>query len=114
MSYKSLRNIALTGLLLSAAATTFAATPTTAKATGTTPSDMTCKEFLDLNPKSFTPVVYWVLNDDTQYKKGDYVDFHETDTIVTPKVVEVCKKSPESKLSEMKQDILNFAKKHHM
>ncbi|ATM94786.1 acid-resistance protein [Yersinia frederiksenii] len=114
MSYKSLRNIALTGLLLSAAATTFAATPTTTSATATTPSDMTCKEFLDLNPKSFTPVVYWVLNDDTQYKKGDYVDFHETDTIVTPKVVEVCKKSPESKLSEMKQDILNFAKKHHM
>ncbi|CFQ44622.1 MULTISPECIES: acid-activated periplasmic chaperone HdeB [Yersinia] len=112
MSYKSLRNIALTGLLLSAAATTFAATTTSA--TGTTPSDMTCKEFLDLNPKSLTPVVYWVLNDDTQYKHGDYVDLHETDTIVTPKVVEVCKKSPESKLSEMKQDILNFAKKHNM
>ncbi|HDL8054381.1 acid-activated periplasmic chaperone HdeB [Yersinia enterocolitica] len=109
MSYKSLRNIALTGLLLSAAATSFAATTS---ATATTPSDMTCKEFLDLNPKSFTPVVYWVLNDDTQYKKGDYVDLHETDTIVTPKVVEVCKKSPESKLSEIKQDILGFAKKH--
>ncbi|CNB69247.1 acid-resistance protein [Yersinia pseudotuberculosis] len=109
MSYKSLRNIALTGLLLSTAAATFAATPT-----GTTPSDMTCKEFLDLNPKSFTPVVYWVLNDDTQYKQGDYVDLHETDTVVTPKVVEVCKKAPESKLSEIKQDILNFAKKHNM
>ncbi|CNI20465.1 acid-activated periplasmic chaperone HdeB [Yersinia pekkanenii] len=110
MSYKSLRNIALTSLLLTAAATSFAAT--TAKATATTPSDMTCKEFLDLNPKSFTPVVFWVLNDDTQYKKGDYVDFQETDTIVTPKVVEVCKKSPESKLSEIKQDIVGFAKKH--
>lgn len=109
MSYRSLRNIALTGLLLSAAATSFAAT-----STATTPSDMTCQEFLDLNPKSLTPVVYWVLNDDTQYKHGDYVDLHETDTIVTPKVVEVCKKSPESKLSEIKQDILNFAKKHHM
>ncbi|MFA3762110.1 acid-activated periplasmic chaperone HdeB [Yersinia sp. 2544 StPb PI] len=112
MSFKSLRNIALTGLLLSAAATTFAATSTTTKATGTTPSDMTCKEFLDLNPKSFTPVVYWVLNDDTQYKKGDYVDLQETDTVVTPKVVEVCKKAPESKLSEIKQDIVGFAKKH--
>ncbi|OWF84442.1 hypothetical protein B4907_07940 [Yersinia kristensenii] len=52
------------------------------------------------------------LNDDTQYKKGDYVDLHETDTIVTPKVVEVCKKAPESKISEIKQDILGFAKKH--
>lgn len=91
MSYKSLRNIALTGLLLLCRDNLCSYTCTTAKATGTTPSDMTCKEFLDLNPKSFTPVVYWVLNDDTQYKKGDYVDLHETDTIVTPKVVEVCK-----------------------
>ncbi len=57
---------------------------------------------------------HWVLNDDTQYKKGDYVDLHETDTIVTPKVVEVCKKAPESKLSEIKKDIMSFAKKDNM
>ncbi|ANI31591.1 acid-resistance protein [Yersinia entomophaga] len=103
MFNNSFKKIALTSLLLSAAATTFAAT---------TPADMTCKEFLDLNPKSYTPVVFWVLNDTTEYKQGDYVDFQETDTLVTPKVVEVCKKSPEKKVTDLKQDILSFAKKH--
>ncbi|CNI06380.1 acid-activated periplasmic chaperone HdeB [Yersinia ruckeri] len=105
MLLKSIRNVSLTALLLCTATAAFAATP----ATSTTPKDMTCQEFLDLNPKSATPVVFWVLNDGTQYKN---VDFQETDTVVTPKVFELCKKSPEKKLSDFKQDIMNFAKKH--
>lgn len=108
MFKKSLRNIVLGCLLLPAATVAVAATASSA----TTPGDMTCKEFLDLNPKSLTPVVYWVMNDDTQYKGGDYVDLHETGTIVTPKVVEACQKTPDKKLAEMKSDILSFAKKH--
>lgn len=73
--------------------------------------DMTCKEFLDLNPKAMAPVVYWMMNEDIQYKGGDYVDLHETDTIATPKVVELCSKTPEKKLSDIKDDILGFFKK---
>lgn len=107
MFNKSLRNIALSCLLLPAATLAVAAT-----ADSTTPSDMTCKEFLDLNPKSLTPVVFWVMNNDTQYKGGDFVDLHETGTIVTPKVIEACQKTPDKKLIEMKEDILAFAKKH--
>ncbi|MGG7670498.1 acid-activated periplasmic chaperone HdeB [Yersinia sp. J1] len=107
MSFKSLRNIPLAGLLLCAATASFAAATSP-----TTPADMSCKEFIDLNPKSFTPVVFWMLNDDTQYKKGDFVDYQEIDTVVTPKVFELCKKSPEKKVSDFKQDIVNFAKKH--
>lgn len=102
MLRKSLIHITLGCLLL----------PTVAlAATDTIPSDMTCKEFLNLNPKSMTPVVFWVMNDDTQYKGGDYVDLHETGSIVTPKVIEACQKVPGNKLSNMKQDILGFAKK---
>lgn len=84
MLYKSLPNIAIVAFLLT--------TVTTAFASSTTPSDMTCKEFLDLNPKSMTPVAFWVLNEDTQYKKGDSVDFHEIDTVYTPKFIDICKK----------------------
>lgn len=107
MLKKSLRNIALGCLLLPTTTLAIAA-----MADPTTPSDMTCKEFLDLNPKSMTPVVFWMLNDDTQYKGGDYVDLHETGSIVTPKVVEACQQTPDKKLTEMKDDIAAFAKKH--
>lgn len=104
MFKKLLRNITLSCLLLPAAMVAMAAS--------TTPGDMTCKEFLELNPKSLTPVVFWVVNDDTRYKGGDYVNLHETGTIVTPKVIEACKKTPDRKLIDMKDDILAFAKKH--
>ncbi|VXD08656.1 acid-resistance protein [Enterobacterales bacterium 8AC] len=107
MFIKSLKKIALNGLLFSVAIFSLAVKAETI----TTPSDMTCKEFLDLNPKSMTPVVYWVMNDDTRYKGGDYVDLHETGSVVTPKVVEACHQTPDRKFSDMKDDILAFAKK---
>lgn len=105
MSYKSLHNIVITSLLLSTTTIVFAAS------SSTTPANMTCKEFLDLNPKSMTPVAFWILNEDTQYKKGDYVDFQEIDTIVTPKVIDICKKWPDKKMADMKKDIESAAKK---
>ncbi|CFR05429.1 acid-resistance protein [Yersinia kristensenii] len=103
MFYKSLPNIAIATLLLT--------TMTPVFASSTTPTEMTCKEFLDLNPKSMTPVAFWILNEDTQYKKGDNVDFQEVDTVYTPKVIDICKKSPDKKVSAVKKDIMAAAKK---
>lgn len=103
MPYKSLSNIAIATLLLSTMSPIFASS--------TTPTEMTCKEFLDLNPKSMTPVAFWILNEDTQYKKGDNVDFQEVDTVYTPKVIDICKKSPDKKVSAVKTDIMAAAKK---
>lgn len=103
MISKSLSGIAI--------ATLFATTVTPVFASSTTPKDMTCKEFLDLNPKSMTPVAFWILNEDAEYKKGDNVDFQEIDTIYTPKVIDICKKSPDKKMSDIKTDILTAAKK---
>lgn len=103
MFYKSLPNIAIATLLLTTMIPVFASS--------TTPTEMTCKEFLDLNPKSMTPVAFWILNEDTQYKKGDNVDFQEVDTVYTPKVIDICKKSPDKKVSAVKTDIMAAAKK---
>ncbi len=33
--------------------------------------DMTCQEFIDLNPKAMTPVAWWMLHEETVYKGGD-------------------------------------------
>ncbi|CNI33844.1 acid-resistance protein [Yersinia thracica] len=103
MSYKLLPNITIATLLLT--------TMTPVFASSTTPTEMTCKEFLDLNPKSMTPVAFWILNEDTQYKKGDNVDFQEVDTVYTPKVIDICKKWPDKKVSAVKTDIMAAAKK---
>lgn len=76
-----------------------------------TPSNMTCQEFLDMNPKSYTPIAFWILNKDTDFKGGDYVDWSETETIATPKVIELCKKSPTSKLEALKTDLEKMVNK---
>ncbi|MBS0057055.1 acid-activated periplasmic chaperone HdeB [Yersinia sp. Marseille-Q3913] len=108
MVYKSLLNIIIAILSFAAINTVFAAS------SPTTPSDMTCKEFLDLNPKSMTPVAFWIINQDTHYKKGDTLDFQEVDTIYTPKVIDVCKKTPDKKVAEMKKEIEEATNKKSM
>lgn len=67
--------------------------------------DMSCKEFVDLNPKAMTPVAFWVLNRDTDFKGGDYVDWNEVDEISVPKLVKICNQKPESKLSQWINEI---------
>ncbi|CNB61396.1 acid-activated periplasmic chaperone HdeB [Yersinia intermedia] len=105
MLYKSLLNIVIVITTFLTISTVFAAS------SPTTPTDMTCKEFLDLNPKSMTPVAFWIINKDTKYKEGDSIDFQEIDTVYTPKIIDICKKSPDKKITNMKKDIEGVAKK---
>ncbi|CNI77351.1 acid-activated periplasmic chaperone HdeB [Yersinia rohdei] len=97
MLYKSLSNTIVAATLLTAMTSVFAAS------SPTMPSDMTCKEFLDLNPKSMTPVAFWIINKDTQFKKGDTIAFQEVDTVYTPKIIDICKKSPDKKVTDIKK-----------
>lgn len=69
------------------------------------PQDMTCKEFVDMNPKAMTPVAFWIINKDTQFKGGDYVDWHEVNAISVPRLIDICKSNPESKLEKWINDI---------
>lgn len=58
-----------------------------------------------------TPVAFWIINKDTKYKEGDSIDFQEIDTVYTPKIIDICKKSPDKKITNMKKDIEGVAKK---
>ena len=69
------------------------------------PQDMTCKEFVDMNPKAMRPVAFWIISKDTQFKGGDYVDWHEVDTTSVPLLIKICKSKPESKLQQWINDI---------
>ena len=69
------------------------------------PENMTCKEFVDMNPKAMMPVAFWVINKDTDFKGGDYVDWHEVGTTSVPLLIKICKENPESKLKQWINDI---------
>jgi hypothetical protein len=58
-------------LVLTVAATTFCLMTSPAFAVQeTTPQNMTCQEFMDMNPKSMTPVAFWVVNRNTDFSGG--------------------------------------------
>ncbi|MEL2356535.1 acid-activated periplasmic chaperone HdeB [Klebsiella pneumoniae] len=75
------------------------------KASETTPQNMTCREYLDMNAKAMTPVAYWAINNETVYKGGDTVDWNETDTVSVPKLIKICHEKPESKIMQWVNDI---------
>ncbi|EBZ4173469.1 acid-activated periplasmic chaperone HdeB [Salmonella enterica subsp. enterica serovar Enteritidis] len=99
-------SLATAGIIVAALVTSVsvnAATDTTK--TNVTPKGMSCQEFVDLNPQTMAPVAFWVLNEDEDFKGGDYVDFQETETTAVPLTVELCKKNPQSELSKIKDEI---------
>ncbi len=82
-------------LVLTVAATTFCLMTSPAFAVEeTTPQNMTCQEFMDMNPKSMTPVAFWVVNRNTDFSGGDYVDWHEVETVSVPKMLQECHRTP--------------------
>ncbi|MGE8191075.1 HdeA/HdeB family chaperone [Pseudomonas sp. NPDC086278] len=102
MTYKALCSIALASLILSSAGGAYAAT---------TPDNMTCQQFLDMTPEAHSPVILWVVSDDTINKEGDSFSKTTVDATVLPKVVELCKKNPTKKITSFKQEIAGFFKK---
>lgn len=62
----------------------------------TTPKDLTCREFIDLNPKAMSPVAFWMLSDEPSYKGGDSVYLNETETVAVPAINQLCNKNREA------------------
>lgn len=48
-----------------------------------------------------TPVAFWVVNRSTDFSGGDYVDWHEVETVSVPKMLQQCHKNPAAKLGEL-------------
>jgi acid stress chaperone HdeB len=95
ISYQGLVRTFPKALVLTVAATTFCLMTSPAFAVEeTTPQNMTCQEFMDMNPKSMTPVAFWVVNRNTDFSGGDYVDWHEVETVSVPKMLQVPRTPP--------------------
>ncbi|EDJ1003494.1 acid-resistance protein [Salmonella enterica] len=65
------------------------------------PGDMTCREFIHMNPKAMAPVIFWVINRNSDLKKGSFVDWREVETIMVPKMIKQCHQTLKSTLAEL-------------
>lgn len=70
-----------------------------------TPEDMTCQEFVNLNPQAMLPVAWWMLHEETIYNGGDTVSLSETDTTSIPQLLEACKNNPQQKIYSLKDKL---------
>lgn len=70
-----------------------------------TPENMTCQEFINLNPQAMLPVAWWMLHEETIYKGGDTVSLSETDTTSVPQLIEACKNNPQQKIYSLKDKL---------
>lgn len=104
MTYKVFCNMALAGLMFSSVSGVYAA------ASPTTPDNMTCQDFLDMTPSASSPVLLWVVTDDTVNSNGGSFDKTTVDATVLPQVVKLCKANPTKKVTSLKQEILGFFK----
>ncbi|HAW8215230.1 TPA: acid-activated periplasmic chaperone HdeB [Escherichia coli] len=94
-------------IFVSAVATLSLANTQSVLAASDSANDMTCQEFIDLNPKALTPVAWWMLHEKTVYKGGDTVTLTETDQVQIPELIEYCKKNPQKHLYTFKDKLAN-------
>lgn len=82
-----------------------ASSPAALAAEKHTPEDMTCQEFINLNPKAMLPVAWWMLHEETIYKGGDTVSLSETDTTSIPQLLKFCETNPQQKIYSFKAQL---------
>lgn len=78
---------------------------TAVQAEENTPENMTCAEFINLNPKAMSPIAFWMLQDKTVYRGGDTVDLNETTTVGVPQLIQFCKEQPQEKVYAFKNKL---------
>ena len=55
----------------------------------------------ETTPQNMTPVAFWVVNRNTDFSGGDYVDWYEVETVSVPKMLQECHKNPAAKLGDL-------------
>ena len=81
-------------LVLTVAATTFCLMTSPAFAVENHAAEYDLSGIYGYEPKSMTPVAFWVVNRNTDFSGGDYVDWHEVETVSVPKMLQECHKNP--------------------
>lgn len=54
---------------------------------------MRCQDYLQLDPRAWTPMVIWLMNDPFSLEPPEWTDFHEAELVLTPILTEICRRS---------------------
>ncbi|QLY70620.1 ABC transporter substrate-binding protein [Citrobacter freundii] len=65
------------------------------------PQNMTCKEFVNLNPKYMAAIAFVVVNENSDLNSDNYVSLYEVETVSVPKMIKQCHQTPSAKLGEL-------------
>lgn len=68
--------------------------------TALTPENMSCQEYIDLNPQSWAPIAMWMTNQTTQFKGGDFVSLSQQSIAEVPLIVNFCQSHPNQSLKD--------------
>lgn len=65
------------------------------------PSDMTCQEYIDLQPEYRPSIAFWLANRDNNFTGPNYVSMQTAITVWEPELLKKCKKNKNQKLGDI-------------
>ena len=69
---------------------------------------MRCQDYLQLDPRAWTPMVIWLMNDPFSLEPPEWTDFHEAEQVLTPILTEICRQEPDAWLTSLRERLNSY------
>ncbi|MCD7062851.1 hdeB family protein [Klebsiella quasipneumoniae subsp. quasipneumoniae] len=69
---------------------------------------MRCQDYLQLDPRTWTPMVIWLMNDPFSLQPPEWTDFHEAELVLTPILTEICRQEPVAWLTSLRERLNSY------
>ncbi|APP33601.1 HdeA/HdeB family chaperone [Klebsiella pneumoniae] len=69
---------------------------------------MRCQDYLQLDPRAWTPMVIWLMNDPFSLEPPEWTDFHEAELVLTPILTEICRQEPDVWLTSLRERLNSY------
>ena len=69
---------------------------------------MRCQDYLQLDPRAWTPMVIWLMNDPFSLEPPEWTDFHEAELERTPILTEICRQEPDVWLTSLRERLNSY------
>ncbi|EPY4593122.1 HdeA/HdeB family chaperone [Klebsiella variicola] len=69
---------------------------------------MRCQDYLQLDPRTWTPMVIWLMNDPFSLQPPEWTDFHEAELVLTPILTEICRQEPDAWLTSLRERLNSY------
>lgn len=69
---------------------------------------MRCQDYLQLDPRAWTPMVIWLMNDPFSLEPPEWTDFQEAELVLTPILTEICRQEPDVWLTSLRERLNSY------